>query len=303
MDQLTRLEKKKQEVQKVLGVGGPTEEIKFLADRLDSIEQQIGGSPHSKSFEDFPESASPAAQVAWLVENTDMDSDDAKEWVEDNKDPEVMDIEFKRDKFHRRQELFESAIEEVNSTLREVFGGWEEGVGDRLYENITGDESTAERQQSQRSHSQRGRGAERPVQGRSDGGTPATAAAPDSGEPGPEVLDCPECGGNMLVRDDFKQCQNPACMYGVAPCDRCGESLELPPVGTADFGVCPGSGCKNMLEVPADPDATLDCETCGWNGAPTDISIEAIECNNCEEIRPITRNQQQVQEVNRLGLQ
>lgn len=301
IDELIELQKKKEKLQQALGVGGTNEHLMQLQQQMQELQVQIqeGGAGQGEvGYEGFPENAPPSAQVAWLVKETDMDHEDAKEFVTENKSPEVMDYELERQKFERRATLMDNAVDRIADTISEVFGDWDRRLGDSLYENIKED-ATEEESPSRAQQQERATGTTAQSTETADAAVAETASV--------EQEECDSCGGTMLVSGPMRQCQSPGCRKGTVQCDLCQQEgslnyIDLPPVGECDTILCGGEGCHNVLSRPTDADTTVTCGECGWEGTAEESPYEVVTCEACDRPRPVGRTEEELEAIREEGL-
>lgn len=113
---------------------------------------------------------------------------------------------------------------------------------------------------------------------------PASEPAQPEPEPEPEI--CDECGDAEMIHTEVGTfCPN--CEHGYAQCDICHDPLDVPGIGSADYGACPE--CNEVLDRPDDLSEEIECAECEWTGMDDDLEGEFLKCDGCSSFRPIER--------------
>lgn len=204
IDELIRLEEKKQRLAEALGMSGPGEQIAALNERIASLEEQLAsggvgaGSEESDPYANFPENAARPVQIAWMMDQAGVSEDRAEKLVEEQQDPEVQEIQFERYKFNENREFWRDMAKMFTS----------EYSLDSLADKVTG---------------------------QGGGGT----ATVDSNL---NVMACPDCGAEQEIDPNSPGFECNTCGAEVDSCPQCRSRMTLPPVGEEPGAICPDCG-------------------------------------------------------------
>lgn len=288
---LDRLEELQREKEILEEISGGDERLEQIEQQLVSLQQQAmqgnaDSSPmppaQDQSLEDrLIDQAARDPEVSLREVMDIIDSRDAQ-----TEPPEVIEkqkeLEIEKMRLESEQERNEK-LADTAETLAEKFG---EAIGRSIVGSDSADETTTQTQDNQ--------------QASADGGDALSMMTDANGEVEKQPIDlpananaqqqqpteeCPHCEAMMESHHGGMTC--PECQYGIGQCDLCGFPVEIPPEGEANFGLC--GGCETIHEKPDDPDEEVTCDSCGWEGTGAELRGEALECDECENLRPLQR--------------
>lgn len=265
-----------------------TEEQEAVIQELRALRQEVGQQSAPQSAEMGDDWRMNLIQLAKSGQ-IDMSeaSDLLREFGEVEADPRVIEKEYEKD--IRKMEMEEKSKRQEK--LADLGEKLVDRFGQSLGEAIVGGESPLTQTDGDEQETESADPNPTPEPSPTPNGGQPQAAATQPREPPAENQECKHCGAELIQGPNHVAC--PQCEFGVGPCDRCGYPVEIPPRGEANYGLCPD--CGEIIELPDDPDATVECEECSWEGPARDHNGEVLQCDNCNDFRPIQRADQVAQ--------
>lgn len=187
--------------------------------------------------------------------------------------PQIKEKQLEKDMKEMELEHEEKRMERLGGTLEDLVDRFGSEFGKAV---VSGGEQPATEQPRQQDAS-------------ADGGAVNQTARDPPQPQEPEADPCPHCETPMERGEAGTSCPN--CNYGWGQCGTCGDPVEVPPWGEADFAYCPE--CSTPRERPDDLDKTVTCGECDWSGPAGDLEGEALMCEGCKSMETIIRPEQQ----------
>lgn len=288
VDTLSRLQELEQEKEILERLSGGDEHLERVEAQIQQLQQQ----QMQSQAEHQP--AMPSGDASFEDRLLDLavndPSVDAKEIIEvleermeKSQDPALVEKQFEKEIKEMELKQQSERMERIGGLAENVMHSLGQGFAARLAEPSGDDDEAVEETSGEEALADESAPA--------DGFDPATQP-PQPATPAVRKMPCEHCEGEMTVAGNQAAC--PDCEAGVSPCDICSHPVDIPPVGEAEYSRC--GQCENVLEVPDDPSDEVECDECEWEGKGDQLRGELLQCEGCDNFRPIVRAAQMEQQ-------
>lgn len=278
---LERLQRLKQEKKILEELSGGDDQLQEVQRQIQQLQAQAMDAQGAQPPTPAPSDASLEDRLLDIAAtDDDVSVQEVIEVIEERQntmqDPELVEAEKEKEIRMAELEHEQQRYQKFGELAENVFEKVGEGIGSQITGNGAGPASADDSQQEEEIVADGSAEPEAPM---------GDMTQPDPTTSDPQEQECPHCESAMRVAGNQAHC--PECEAGIGPCDICSYPVQIPPLGEADYARC--GECESPMEVPDDPDETVECEECEWEGTAEGLRGELLMCEGCGNLRPIQR--------------